>query len=128
MTAVTARDLLGAAAELRAAAVADDGEALHGALLRLRNQLGEHARRSERELGTLPGAVPAVVRGGQERLLALVDALLFSAEGETGSCACLVRSADLEARLRRQARLEASTLPGARRRRSAADLRPVDDG
>jgi hypothetical protein len=118
----TTRDLRAAAAAIHSAVAADDADALHEALVRLRRQIVERTRAGA-ELDRLPGALPTVVRGGQERLLAMIDDLLFVDDDGTGRCPCLDRAADLEVRVRRQARLEATALPAARRRQAAGRLR-----
>ena len=110
MTAPTHLDLLAAAAAVREAAAADDVDRLHTELTRLRNDFVRHLHGEDDGVSRLPGAVPEVVRHGHQRLLRLLDDLLFAAGVDAEGCACLVRSADLEQRLRRQARLEATLL------------------
>jgi len=108
-------DLLDVAREVRRAAVADDLTGVHRELSRLRTDLVSHLHAERDRLGSLAGATPVVVADGHRRLLRLLDDLLFRSGGDTSECSCIVRSAELEVALRRQAKLEAVLL-GERRR------------
>lgn len=104
-------DLLATARVLRAEALGDDGERVRGALARLRDDVVHHLRAEEGHLATAPAAARAVVLGGQRRLLGLLE----EAIGDVRTCACLVRTTELEVALRRQARLESILLGRAER-------------
>jgi hypothetical protein len=111
MTAVPSHvDLLAMARAVRRAAVNGPGEALRAELSRLRTGLVRHLLAEERPLSRLDGAVGRVTREGQERLLALVNDVLGSTEDDDGTCNWIVRTAEFELRLRRQARLESAVL------------------
>ena len=104
-------DLLALTAEIGAAARSEDVDGLHAALCRLRNDLAEHVAMEADAVAAMHGAADTV-RNGQRRLARLVDSMLAAGD-EDGSCACIVRAAELRAELVRQVRLEASL--GARR-------------
>lgn len=116
MTAPSHVDLLAVAGGLRRAVLTDDLDVIHRELSRLRSDLVHHLQAERDALAGLPGAAPIVVRDGQERLLRLLNELLFAASDDPAECACLVRSAEIEVALRRQAKLE-SALLGRRHRR-----------
>lgn len=106
-------DLLSTARVLRSEALGEDGDRVRRALARLRADLVHHVRAEEPRLATAPEAARAVVVDGQRRLLGLLDGALV----DVRTCACLVRTTELEVALRRQARLEAILLGrGARAR------------
>lgn len=99
---------------MRLAAAADDIDALHTELGRLRSALADHVRDEVTDLASLTGPTAEVIARGQRQLLALADELLeASAPGSAGrdhQCRCLQRSAELTRVLTRQARLEAGVL------------------
>lgn len=103
-------ELLAVARGLRRAALTDDLDAVHRELSRLRSDLVHHLRGERDALAGLPGAAPIVVRDGQVRLLRLLNELLFTVSDDPAECACLVRSAEIEVVLRRQAKLESALL------------------
>jgi hypothetical protein len=103
-------ELLAVAGGLRRAALIEDLDAIHRELSRLRSDLVHHLRAERDALAGLPGAIPVVVCDGQERLLRLLDELLFALSDDPAECACLVRSAEIEVALRRQAKLESALL------------------
>ncbi|GEM_PF-2782759 len=98
-------DLLCIATRVRAAAVAGDDDALHSELCGLRNALTEHLR-AERLDAPTNESVGRIVLEGQQRLLRLVDGLLFGPRDGVDDCNCLVRATEVDIALRRQARLE----------------------
>lgn len=102
-------DLLALARSVQAAAVADDLDELARAVQRLRSGLHRHVACERRGQGHLPAPLRAVVFGGQDRLLRLVDAIGVEAEGDP-ECACVRHGAELVVALRRQAALEAAAL------------------
>jgi hypothetical protein len=53
-------------------------------------------------------ATGSIITEGQRRLLRLVDEVVFEALRDEPTCTCLVRAAEIELALRRQARLEAT--------------------
>jgi hypothetical protein len=99
-------DLLGAARSLRRAAVGGDPDEVHAQLSRLRTQLMHHLRAEHRSVSSLTGTVGELVRDGQQRLLRVLDELLFTVERDDAACTCIVRAAEVELLLRRQATLE----------------------
>ena len=103
-------DLLATARAVRRAAEEDDLDRVHTQLCRLRSDLVAHLHEEQAEVGRLPGASPDVVTEGQQRLRRLVDDLLFASTEANDGCTCLLRTAELEHALRRQARLEATLL------------------
>ena len=103
-------DLLSSTRELRRAAVDADLPAIHDQLAALRSHLLDHLHAEADGVARLPGATPEVVRSGQERILRLLDELLFAADDGATDCTCLLRSAEIEVALRRQAKLEAALL------------------
>lgn len=94
--------LMALAREVQAATVSDDLVALRAAVHRLSRNLRQHVEGERAGHDHLAPALRAVVRGGQDRLLRLVDAMTG------GDChgVCLTRGAELVAALRRQASLE----------------------
>lgn len=99
---------------MRLAAAADDIDALHTELCRLRSALADHIRNEVTDLASLTEPTAEVVARGQRQLLGLADELLeASAPGSPHpdhQCRCLQRSAELSHLLTRQARLEAGVL------------------
>lgn len=110
MTRISHLDLLQAARAVQQASVDDDHAALHLELRRLRSTLVEHLRAEEDAHDHLPGSTQEIIRQGQQGLLDLVDDLLSSTAHRDRTCACLSRAAELQRRLARQARLEATLL------------------
>lgn len=101
-------ELLTVARAVRHAAISDDTDRLHVELCRLRTDLLLHLHAETEALSDLSTAAASVVADGQRRLLGLLDDLLFvSDDGRAEGCCCLVRAAEVEVALRRQARLEA---------------------
>jgi hypothetical protein len=102
-------DLLVIAHRVRRAVLNDDTERLHAELTCLHGDLLQHVH-DERELvGAQPVRTAKVVRDGERRLLRLLSDVLYSAPAAGDrECTCVVRSAEIELLLRRQAKLEAS--------------------
>jgi hypothetical protein len=98
-------DLRGAARAIQQAAVDDDLDRLHLELSRLRTALVEHLHGVDDE-HHLSDTAHQIVRQGLERLLRFVDELIFVTDGHDKDCTCLVRAAELQGLLTRQARLE----------------------
>ena len=99
-------DLLRIARRVRATAVAADDDALHGELCDLRNALTNHLHAENHHLHGATGPIGRITLEGQQRLLRLIDDLLLGPR--TGAeCSCVVRAAEVEIALRRQAHLEA---------------------
>jgi hypothetical protein len=90
------------AREVQAATASDDLVALRAAVHRLSRRLRQHVEGERAGHDHLAPALRAVVFGGQDRLLRLVDGM------SGGDChgVCLTRGAELVAALRRQASLE----------------------
>jgi hypothetical protein len=109
-------ELLALARSIQAAAIADDLVELSRSVQRLRRGLRHHIEVERAQQDNLASPLRAVVFGGQDRLLRLVDALSHDADGDR-ECACVPRGAELVVALARQATLEAAAL-----------LRPVDPG
>jgi hypothetical protein len=109
-------ELLALARSIQAAAIADDLVEMSRSVQRLRRGLRHHVEVERARAGNLASPLRAVVFGGQDRLLRLVDAISHDAEGDR-ECACVRRGAELVVALTRQATLEAAAL-----------LRPVDPG
>jgi hypothetical protein len=106
-------DLLTAARAIRRAAAEGDTEQVHTELTRLRNGLLAHVHAERHFVGSLPPPSARLVGDGQRRLLELVDAVILGADdGRDGGCACLVRAVEVDAALRRQARLERTVSGG----------------
>lgn len=105
-------DLLAIARRARAAVERDDSDVLHAALSRLRTALMDHVHSERHQLEALPPSSAAVALDGQRRLLSLVTDVLFTPADQAGDdeCNCLVRAAEIELSLRRQAKLEAALL------------------
>jgi hypothetical protein len=108
-TAPSHHDLLAIARAVRGAAIRDDIEHMHIQLARLRTALVHHLQAEGARLATAPGSAATVARDGQQRLLRLVDEVV-SGTGDDAGCNCLVRAAELEVALRRQAMLEVAVL------------------
>jgi hypothetical protein len=101
-------ELLAVARAVRRAAVVDDTDRLHTELSRLRTNLVRHVHAERDMVSNLPAPAARVVGDGQRRLLRLLDELLFASDDDAvAGCTCLVRAAEVELALRRQARLEA---------------------
>lgn len=97
---------MGAARAIQQAAVDDDLDRLHVELSRLRTALVEHLHATGDD--TQPSDTPHhVMRQGLERLLRFTDDLIFVTAERDVDCTCLVRAAELQSLLTRQARLEA---------------------
>jgi hypothetical protein len=109
-------ELLVVAGELRRAVLNDDLDAVHQELSRLRSDLVHHLQAERDALAGLPDAASIVVGAGQERLLRLLNELLYAVSDGPAECACLVRSAEIEVALRRQAKLESALLGRAQQR------------
>lgn len=103
-------DLLTVARAVRRSAVGDDTVRLHSELSQLRAELVHHLHAEREHLDALPGMAAAVIRDGQERLLRLLTDVLFSAGNRPDECNCIVRAAEVELALRRQATLETNLL------------------
>src|SRR5690606_25837510 len=114
-------DLLVLARTIQAAVVVEDGPALAAAVRVLRDGLHRHVASERDDQDHLPGALRAVVFGGQDRLLRLVDRIAVDVAA-AGACACVRYGAELVVALHRQAALEAATL-----RRPAGDRTPPAD-
>jgi len=99
-------NLLRIARSVRAAAAVADDDALHSELCRLRTALMDHVHAEREQWSGDTDPVARIVEDGQHRLLRLVDDLLFGPRDDAEECSCLVRAAEVEAALRRQARLE----------------------
>lgn len=115
-------DLLAAARSLRRAAIGGEPDAVHAELSGLRTQLMQHLHAEHDPVSSLTGALGQLVRDGQQRLLRVLDELLFSVEADDDTCTCIVRAAEVDLLLRRQAKLEATALhprQGDREDRSA---------
>lgn len=98
-------ELLRAVRTVQQAAVADDVEALHDELCRLRNALVEHI--GDAPAGGASEAQLRLIRHGRRRLLRFIDDLLSTTHEAAESCTCLVRGAELRSLLLRQLQLEA---------------------
>lgn len=105
-------DLLAIARRVRGAVEHDDTEGLHAELTRLRTAVMDHVHAERAQLDALPDSAAAVALNGQRRLLRLLtDALFDPADrGRGDDCNCLVRAAEIELAVRRQAKLEGALL------------------
>ncbi len=104
-------DLLAMARCVRDAVERDDTEGLHAALTRLRTAAMGHVHAERVQLDALPDSAAAVALDGQRRLLRLLTDTLFDPTDRGGDdCNCLVRAAEIELTVRRQAKLEAALL------------------
>jgi hypothetical protein len=105
-------DLLALAGCVRDAVERDDTESLHGALIRLRTALIGHVQAERPQLDALPDSAAAVALHGQRRLLRLLTDALFTPGDDDGvhDCNCVVRAAEIDLAVRRQAKLEAALL------------------
>lgn len=113
-------DLLAIARCVRDAVERDDTEGLHAHLTRLRTAVMDHVDAERAQLDALPDPAAAVALDGQRRLLRLLTDVLFAPADRDGrdDCNCVVRAAEIELAVRRQAKLEAALLrrhPHARR-------------
>jgi hypothetical protein len=113
-------DLLSIAHDVRRAAIGDDTTTLHAELTRLRDALVQHLQAEQDDVEALPGTVAVVAHDGQRRILRLLNDALVGLSGDAASCNFLVRTAQIEATLVRQARLETNLL----RRHSAPSPPP----
>lgn len=102
------RDLIVAAGFVHKAALHEEFDELHSALRVLRDDLVRHISAEEEDVRLAPGAGPSMIRAGQERLVRLLDDLLFTAAYEGATSACVPRAAQFEHLVRRQALLEAA--------------------
>lgn len=102
-------ELLSLARTIQAAAVVEDIEELVRTVRRLREALRCHVASERDGQDHLPAALRAVVFGGQDRLLRLVDRISVDVDAD-GGCACVKYGAELVVALRRQAALEAAAL------------------
>jgi hypothetical protein len=112
-------DLLAMARCMREAVERDDTAGLHAALTRLRTAVVSHVHAEHPQLDALPDAAAALALEGQRRLLGLLTDLVFTRGDGDGvdECNCVVRAAEIELAVRRQAKLEAALLrrhPSAR--------------
>lgn len=98
-------DLLAMARAVRAAVARDDTQEMHRQLARLRSGLVDHLGIDHRHLAEAGEPVRFVIAEGQQRILRLLDEVLVTSE-EPDRCNCLVRAADIELSLRRQAAIE----------------------
>lgn len=101
--------LLALARSVQAAAIADDLTELSRSVQRLRRGLRHHVEVERARAANLASPLRAVVFGGQDRLMRLVDALCSDVDGDR-ECACVRRAAELVVALTRQATLEAAAL------------------
>jgi hypothetical protein len=101
--------LLALARSVQAAAIADDLTELSRSVQRLRRGLRHHVEVERARAANLASPLRAVVFGGQDRLMRLVDALCRDVDGDR-ECACVRRTAELVVALTRQATLEAAAL------------------
>jgi hypothetical protein len=107
-------DLLAMARCVRDAVERDDTAGLHAALTSLRTAVVGHVHAERVQLDALPDAAAAVALEGQQRLLRLLTDVLFTRGDGDGldECNCVVRAAEIELAVRRQAKLEAALLRG----------------
>jgi hemoglobin len=105
-------DLLAIARDVRDAVERDDTDALHAELTRLRAAVMDHVHAERPQLDALTGSAAVVVVDGQQRLLRLLTEVLFTPTDQDGAddCNCLVRAAEIDLALRRQAKLEGALL------------------
>jgi hypothetical protein len=103
-------DLIALAHDLRQATIVGDSEQLHADLARLRTALVHHLSDEQTRMPDELAATGTIIRNGQRRLLRLVDDVVFDVLRDKPTCTCLVRAAEIELALRRQARLEATLL------------------
>lgn len=99
-------DLLALAREVRQALVGDDTEQMHAALAHLRAAVAEHLDDEHARMQIPSVLLDAVVTKGQQRILDLLDGVLHTVDDDAASCNCLLRGAEIEIALGRQARLE----------------------
>lgn len=102
--------LLAAAGAIVRAAAAADERRLHAEVQRLHADLAEHVEAEREVMSRLPGAAPALVREGTDRLLQLIEDLREAISVPAGGRSCVARTVELDRRLRRQFRLEATLL------------------
>jgi hypothetical protein len=82
-----------------------------------------HVHAERVQLDALPDPAAAVAREGQRRLLRLLTDVLFTSDDRDGldDCNCVVRGAEIELAVRRQAKLEAALLRRHPHARSAGN-------
>ncbi len=112
-------DLLRIASHLRAAVAADDDGRVHSELCCLRNALMDHLQHERDRLPSDADVVSSLVIHGQQHLLVLVNELLVGARDMADECNCVLRAAEVDLAVRRQARLE--EVLQTRSRRGATD-------
>jgi hypothetical protein len=103
-------DLIAIAHALREATIEGDSDQLHVDLAGLRTALVHHLGAEQARMPDQLTAAGIIIRNGQRRLLRLVDDVVFEALQDDPTCTCLVRAAEIELALTRQARLEATLL------------------
>lgn len=101
-------DLLGIARAVQHAVIEDDTDEVHALLCRLRADLVTHLHAERQRLLSGQGSLDRVVLDGQRRLMTLLEDVIAGMGDGPGECNCLVRAAEIEIALRRQARLEAT--------------------
>jgi len=102
-------ELLSLARSVQTAAVVEDLSELVRRVHRLREGLRCHVASEREGQDHLPAALRAVVFGGQDRLLRLVEGIALDLDADA-ECACVRHAAELVVALRRQAALEAAAL------------------
>ncbi len=100
-------ELLEAARTVQRLAAGGDTDGLHGEVCRLRNALVTHVQH-ERAADDADTKGSQLIQRGQSRLVDFIDELLTSTaeHGPDDACSCLLRAAELRARLLRQVSLE----------------------
>ncbi|HEX6425640.1 MAG TPA: hypothetical protein VFZ79_19280 [Acidimicrobiales bacterium] len=111
-------ELLSLARSVQAATVGEDVAELIDTVRRLHDGLRCHVASEREGQDHLPAALRAVVFGGQDRLLRLVEQIALDLVAD-GGYACVRYGAELVVALRRQAALEAAAL------RRPSDLGPA---
>ncbi|HLT17387.1 MAG TPA: DUF488 family protein [Acidimicrobiales bacterium] len=102
-------DLMVIARRIRRAAAGDDPDGVLAELRQLATALDAHVADEQPRLEVLPGSAAAIAQDGQRRLRRLVDEVLDEQAGPD-ACTCIVRAAEIELALRRQAELEEALL------------------
>lgn len=102
-------ELLSLARSVQTAAVVEDIPELVRTVHRLREGLRCHVASEREGQDHLPATLRAVVLGGQDRLLRLVEGIALDLDADR-ACACMRHAAELVVALRRQAALEAAAL------------------
>lgn len=111
----THADLLETARRAVRAAVTADHGALRRELARLHGDLVGHIAAEHEVMAELPGAAPALVRDGADRLVALVADLLAALEGDSGDedgdrTSYIAAMVEIDRTILRQTRLESALL------------------